>query len=107
MWLGSITRRGVSPPKELAAAVRAFVREVPRVTQLRRILDKEFSLSGAGLPELDPRVDGGESLRAAKGRDYLMPGGVNLPRALKAVAALTPALAAARANLLSDGESRA
>jgi len=95
VWLGHVKRRGNRPPKELARAVKDFAGSVPGAVALRRVLDHEYTIGGWDLPELNLKEPGGGmALKAAKGRDYMMAGGVSLPAAAFALKKLAAALAA-------------
>jgi hypothetical protein len=100
VWVARIKRRGNKPGKELARTLKEFAASVPAEKELRRLLDHDYKIGGWDLPELNlTEPGGGMALKAAKGRDYLMPGNVNLPAsmaALKKLAAALPALQAPR-----------
>jgi hypothetical protein len=96
-WLGHLTRNGNRPPKEVAAAIKAFKVAAPTPAALKALLDKGFTIGGWDLPELSMQSpEGGFALKAARGRDYVMAGGVNLPQTLAALRALGTVLAPAR-----------
>ncbi len=91
-----LPRRGSGLPKEVAAAVKAFKAAVPALPVVRAALGNDHSIRGAELPNLDMKTpDAGFVLKAAKGRDYLLAGGVNFPRTMAALEPLRAALAAA------------
>ena len=54
--------------------------------------------SESNLPEFGARSSDGMTFKAAKGRDYVMPGGVNLPATMTMLRDLKPVLAAARST---------
>jgi hypothetical protein len=98
VWLAFVMRRGNKPPKALASAIKEFTSAVPRAVNLRRILEHEYTIGGWNLPELNlASPDGGMALKAAKGQDYVMAGGVSLPRTMGALKKLKDALVAAQA----------
>ncbi len=97
VWLGHLTRHGNRPPRPLVAAVKAFTATIPRAAALRKILDHEYTVGGWDLPELNlASPSGGMALKAARGRDYVMAGGVNLPATIAGLRTLGAALTAAQ-----------
>ncbi len=97
VWVAHFTRHGNRPQKEHVRAVKELTASVPRAAELRRIMDHGYSIGGRDLPELNLTEPGaGMALKAAKGRDYIMSGGVNLPRTMIALQKLQAALVAAQ-----------
>jgi hypothetical protein len=96
-WLGHLTRHKNRPTKETVQAVKEFAASVPRATELRRVLEHEYTIGGWDLPELNLQSpEGGMALKAARGREYRMAANVSLQGAMAALAKLCPVLAAAR-----------
>jgi hypothetical protein len=94
VWLGHLTRHGNRPPKDLVLAVKAFVASVPRAAHLRRTLEQGYAIRRRDLVDFNDLSDGGAAFRAARGSEYVMAGGVNLPATMAALRKLGPVLAA-------------
>jgi hypothetical protein len=97
VWLSHLTRHGNKPAKETVKAAKEFVAAFPRVAELRRVLEKEYTIGGWDLPELNVATPGAAmTFKAARGRDYKLAAGMTLPAAMAALRKLGPALAATR-----------
>ena len=57
-WISHLTRHGNKPAKETVRAAKEFVAAFPRVAELRRVLEKDYTIGGWDLPELNVATPG-------------------------------------------------